>query len=166
MDKKVVIDPMTIPQQIIKLAGPEKPITAQPTAARAIYVSRVVSTGGTVSMPNNFLGPLDQFHVWLYGTSTNAGVIIGEMSAHVPAGSSVRVKAFSGGSVANTSIMEVFVSNSSGGSWVQVLNVTVPQVPVSTYTFNAPTGGFQYIAVRGHNNSNYSDLYVDGAESP
>jgi hypothetical protein len=167
MDKKVVIDPMAIPLLITKFTSPEQPITKQPTATQnSISAGSIVTTSGTVTMPQNFLGPLDQYYAWLYGTSSNAGVIIGEMSAQVPMGAQVRVRAFSGGSVADTSVMEVYVSNNPNGSWVQVLSEIVPEVPASTYTFNAPTGGFRYIAVRGYNNSGYSDLYVDGAESP
>jgi hypothetical protein len=173
MEKKVVIDPMAIPPHILKLTSPEHPDTKQPTVTapptatrRSTYVSNIISTSGpAVSMPNNFLWPLDGYHVWLYGTSSDAGTIIGEMSAQVSIGTKVCVKAFSGGNVADTSVMEVYVSNNPYGSWVQVLSVTVPKVPVSSYYFNAPTGGFKYISVRGHNNSNYSDLYVDGAET-
>jgi|LSQX01.2.fsa_nt_gb hypothetical protein len=87
------------------------------------------------------------------------------MSAQVPIGMQVRINAFSGVSVATSSVIEVWVSNNPYGSWVQVLSETVPQVPASTYTFKAPTGGFRCIAVRGYNNSGYSDLYVDGAET-
>jgi hypothetical protein len=81
---KVVIDPMAISPQITKFTSPEQPITKQPTAAQnSISVENLVTTSGTVTMPQNFLGPLSQYYVWLYGTSINAGVIIGKMSAQV-----------------------------------------------------------------------------------
>ena len=76
------------------------------------------------------------------GSLQDVGVIVGEMSAQVPIGTQVRVKAFLGGYVATSSVIEVWVSNNSYGSWVQVLSETVPQVPASTYTFKAPTEVF------------------------
>ncbi|MBT0158646.1 hypothetical protein G4O51_01535 [Candidatus Bathyarchaeota archaeon A05DMB-2] len=136
-------------------------------SAATYYISSVHSYGtygaGTVSNPSNITGSSpNNAYARIRGVSSSGdgGYIIGLTNAAVPAGSTVKIYAFS--AYGYYSRVHVYVSYYSDGPWYEVgSGLTVSSGP-DWYNFGYTTQNYRYVAVASiYEGGQPTDVYID-----